>query len=144
MNSTEDRSPIPEVAEAIERATQRGEVVVKNILSQPDMLSARELSNRLGVSHSTVHRWRKNVKLLAFQRDRHSYRYPEWQIGADGYPYPEIQDLQKILEGPWSVYRLLTMPHGEIEGRTGLEALRADMGERVVATAHAINEGTFA
>jgi hypothetical protein len=45
---------------------------------------------------------------------------------------------------PWAAYRFLLQSHGELGGRTGLEALQAGQVEEAVAVADGIANGTFA
>jgi hypothetical protein len=44
---------------------------------------------------------------------------------------------------PWTIYRFLLEEHGELDGRTGLDALRAGRIADVMATAETIGRGTF-
>lgn len=141
--SVEDRTPIPTVARAMERAEERGKHVVARILSQPDMLSSDDMKELLGVSRQTVNEQRKTGRLLGLQGDKRQFRYPRWQIGDDGRPFAEIEKLFAILDGPWAVYNFLLREHPELDGLSGIDALRMGRGEMAIMAAESQAQGNF-
>lgn len=142
-NSKEDRTPTPEVAQAMKRAQERGKHVVAEILSQPDMLSSDEMKELMDVSRQTVNDQRRAGRLLGLQGAKRQFRYPRWQIGNDGRPFAEIKDLYSILGSPWPVYRFLTQKHSELGGVSGIDALREGRGEEAIAAAESQKQGNY-
>lgn len=129
---------------ALAAARERGTRRAAEILSGPEMLSGRALGELIGASHETVNQRRRAGDLLALQGATRGWRYPSWQVGPSGQPLPGLAQLTRLLGGePWTAYRFLLQPHGELGGRTGLEALQAGRVDEVVAVADGIASGTF-
>jgi hypothetical protein len=130
---------------ALSAARQRGAVRVAEILQSADMLTARDFGALIGASHETVNQKRKTGDILALEGARRGLRYPKWQVTDDGRLLPGLAKLGRELPGgPWSIYRFLTQPHGELGGNTGLEALKTDRVRQVLDVARGISQGTFA
>lgn len=140
-----DADEAAELETALGEAHERGRHAVAEILAGSEMLSADALAGYLKTNRETVNQRRKAHQLLALQGATRGYRYPAWQVGADGRPFAALPVLFEILGGDaWAVYRLLTRTHGELDGATGLEALRRKQDEAVIDLARGIAEGTFA
>lgn len=130
---------------AIGEARERGRHAVAEILAGKDMLSADAFAAYLKTNRETVNQRRKAHQLLALQGATRGYRYPVWQVGADGRPLAALPVLFDALGGDaWEVYRLLAQAHAELDGLTGLEALRRKQDEAVVDLARGFAKGTFA
>ena len=130
--------------QAIARARERGAQRVADIIKSPDMISAREFGKLIGASHETVNQKRKAGELLAIEGATRGLRYPRWQVTDDGRPLPGLAEVTKTLGGEaWTVYRFLLQPHNELNGRTGLEAMKADRVEAALETARSIAGGAF-
>ena len=96
------------------------------------MLSADAFAELLGTTRTTVNAKRQNGQLIGLDGAKRGYRFPTWQLDGDGRPYAALPKLfEQLGENPWAVYRFLTSPHNELNGRTGLDALRR--GEVAVA-----------
>ncbi|WP_188912580.1 helix-turn-helix domain-containing protein [Salinarimonas ramus] len=108
------------------------------------MLSGDEMARRLGVSRMTVNTWRQEGRLVGMAGVKRGYRFPEWQLDAEGRPFAELPKLHALLGGAWAVWRFLSMPHAELGGTTGHDALVAGRSEDVLGTAESIARGTFA
>jgi len=110
---------------ALEAARSRGRTRVATILGGKDMLSAEEFGKLIGVSRVTVNQKRQRREVLALEGAKRGYRFPEWQIGADGKPFDALPELfDRLGRSPWEVYRFLVQHHPELGGLTGVEALR--------------------
>lgn len=130
---------------ALAAARQRGAARVAEIMKSPDMLSARAFAPLIGASHETVNQKRKSGEILALDRATRGLRYPKWQVTEEGRLVPGLADLARELAGgPWTVYRFLLQGHPELEGMTGLEALKAGRRSEVVEIARGVSQGTFA
>jgi hypothetical protein len=130
---------------ALAAARQRGALRVAEIIQSPDMLTAREFGRLIGASHETVNQRRKTGEVLALEGAKRGLRYPKWQVTDDGRLLPGLAEVARELPGgSWSVYRFLMQPHGELDGRTALDALKAGRVHRVLEAARGVAEGTFA
>jgi hypothetical protein len=139
----EVRERSPELDQALAAARERGRIRAAEVLSGPDMLSAEEFAELLGTTRVTVNTKRKNGQVLGLDGAKRGFRFPAWQLNADGKPYPELATLLDRLGAPWAVYRLLVQPQGALGGLTGREALERDKGSELVATAEGIARGDF-
>ncbi len=133
----------PGLERALERARERGRVRAAEVLAGDDMLSADAFAKLLGTTRMTVNTKRQNGRLLGLDGAKRGFRFPEWQLGAEGKPYPELQALHEQLGGPWVLYRFLVQPHGELDGLTGREALERGRGREVLEAAGSIARGDF-
>lgn len=142
---TMDAEEAAELETALDEARTRGRHAVAEVLAGSDMLSADAFAAYLKTNRETVNQRRKAHQLLALQGATRGYRYPVWQVGTDGRPLAALPALFDTLGGdPWEVYRLLAQPHAELDGLTGLEALRRKQDDAVVNLARGVAEGNFA
>jgi hypothetical protein len=133
----------PELRRALEAARRRGHARAAEILSGEDMLSADDFAHLIGTSRVTVNTKRLNGQLLGLDGAKRGFRFPSWQLNADGKPYPELAALQERLGGAWPLYRFLVQPHGALEGLTGREALEQGRSRAVLEAAEGIARGDF-
>jgi hypothetical protein len=131
--------PDDELKAALSAARERGRRRVAEILSEDDMVSADAFSDLLGVSRVTVNTKRQN----GLDGAKRGFRFPAWQLDQDGRPYAALPKLHEILTGAWAVYRFLVSPHGALDGRTGLDALKRGQDSDVIAAAEGIARGDF-
>jgi hypothetical protein len=148
--SHQDVFPVDEVPEpddelqaALAAARERGRRRVAEILAEDDMLSAEAFADLLGVSRVTVNTKRQNGQVLGLDGAKRGFRFPSWQLDRDGRPYAALPKLHEILGGAWAVYRFLVTPHGALDGRTGLDALKRGQDEEVLAAAESVARGDF-
>ncbi len=116
------REPDPALQDALAAACVRGRLCAAEILASPDMVSADGLAQLLGTSRVTVNAKRKLGQHLELDAAKRGFRFPVWQLDADGRPYPELAALQERLEEPWASYRFLVEPQGAPGGLTGRQA----------------------
>ncbi|MDR3517587.1 MAG: hypothetical protein P4M00_17420 [Azospirillaceae bacterium] len=115
--------PGAELQEALAAARDRGRLRAAEILGAGDMLSAEAFAEVLGTSRVTVNTKRRSGQLLGLDGARRGFRFPLWQLDAEGKPFAVLAVLHERLGGAWAVYRFLVQPHGELDGLTGREAL---------------------
>lgn len=146
----QDEFPVEEVPEpddelqaALAAARVRGRRRVAEILGEDDMLSAEAFADLLGVSRVTVNTKRQNGQVLGLDGAKRGFRFPSWQLDRDGRPHAALPKLHQILGGAWAVYRFLATPHGALDGRMGLDALKRGQGEEVIAAAEGVARGDF-
>lgn len=128
-----DLAPDPDLQAALAAARARGRLRAAEILSGDDMLNADAFARMLGTSRVTVNAKRRNGQILGLDGARRGFRFPVWQLDAEGRPYAELAMLHERLGGPWAVYRFLVQPHGELDGLTGREALARGNAKAVFA-----------
>jgi hypothetical protein len=114
---------VPELQAALAAARDRGRLRAAEILASEDMLSADAFAEMLGTTRMTVNTKRQSGQVLGLDGAKRGFRFPVWQLNADGKPYAELAELHERLGGPWAVYRFLVQPHGELGGLTGREVL---------------------
>ena len=133
----------PDLDRALAAARERGRIRAAEILSAEDMLSADAFAKLLGTTRMTVNTKRQAGQLLGLDGAKRGFRFPEWQLGPEGKPYPDLQALQERLGGPWALYRFLVQPQGGLEGLTGREALERGRGPKALEAAESIAQGDF-
>lgn len=132
------------LAGALERAKARGAIKVAEILKGPDMLTGQEFAREINTSHETVNAKRKRHEILGLEGATRGVRYPRWQVTESGMLLPGLARLFTALgEQPWTVYRFLSTSHGELGGRTALDALKAGQLEAVLGVANNQVTGVF-
>ena len=120
----------------LEAARERGQLRVAVILSGDEMLSADQFAAMLGMSRVTINTRRQNRLVLGLEGAKRGFRYPAWQIGEDGKPFAWLPQLfDRLGDSPWAVYRFLVQHHPELDGLTGIEALRRGNGAGAVKAA---------
>lgn len=128
-----------QVERALADARRRGKLRVAEILARPDMLSADAFAERLGTTRATVTAWRHKNQVLGLEGARRGFRFPDWQVGADGKPWRVLPQLFDRLGGDaWAVYRFLIQHHPELGGMTGKEALEKGRADEVVEAAQSV------
>ncbi|WLE00878.1 XRE family transcriptional regulator (plasmid) [Agrobacterium leguminum] len=135
--------PDAELQAALTAARERGRRRVAEILAEDDMLSAEAFADLLGVSRVTVNSKRQNGQVLGLDGAKRGFRFPAWQLDGDGRPYAALPRLHDILGSAWAVYRFLVSPHGALDGRTGIAALKRRQDDEVIAAAEGIAHGDF-
>jgi transposase-like protein len=136
-----DRDIPPALRTALADAYDRGDVVAAGVLGQADMLSSDEIARRFGVTRETINQWRRRGDLLGLEGDARGVRYPEWQI-VGGRRMPFLRTLAGFFgNDPWALYRFLAARHDGLDGKTGVEAMRAGRHEEVLALAESANHG---
>lgn len=128
---------------AMARARARGDKRVEEILGSPVMISGQEFGRLLGVTPQAVGKWRRKGLVLGLQGRTRIFRYPKWQITDDGQLLPGLKELTGELVHPWAVYRFLLQNHPELNGKTGLECLKAGRIDDVIEAVRGIGQGRF-
>nr|RAW03785.1 hypothetical protein DBT41_11155 [Aerococcus urinae] len=129
---------------ALREARARGRLKAAEILDGEEMLDAGAFAKLLRVTRGAVHIMRRKNELLALNTSNSGFRFPAWQIDANGRPYSALPMLFERLGGPWTVYRFLMQRHADLGSITGLEALRNGHSQTAIQSAEGIAEGNFA
>ncbi len=129
---------------ALEVAKVRGAERIAEILKGADMMSADEFAEEIGATRETVNRKRKRHEVLGLEGAKRGVRFPRWQLGRNGELIDRLPQLFDVLgDKPWAVYRFLVQHHGELDGSTGLDVMRAGRVEEAIAAAKAAGRGDF-
>lgn len=131
-------TPDPELQDALAAARARGRLRAAEILLADDMLSADAFAKLLGTTRVTVNTKRQSGQLLGLDGAKRGFRFPVWQLDADGRPYAELAHLHERLGGAWAVYRFLVQPHGELDGLTGRDALERGRTKAALEVAESV------
>jgi hypothetical protein len=112
-------------------AVARGQSYRARALEQiGPLLTPRMVSERLGISVTTVNNWRHHDKVLGVRFDDHQYLYPAWQfVGSPAEGHSGIlHHLDEVLLclgeiHPWEKARFFLAPQPLVGGRTPLEVI---------------------
>lgn len=108
------------------------------------MLSAEQFAKLIGTSRVTVNAKRLNRQILGLDGAKRGYRFPDWQIGDDGKPLQALSGLfARLGDSAWAVYRFLVQHHPELDGLTGLAALKRGKSTQALDAADGIARGIF-
>lgn len=131
-------APNAELKAALGAARERGRLWASKILDDNDMLSADAFAKLLGMTRVTVNTKRQNGQLLGLDGAKRGFRFPVWQLDAEGRPYAALASLHDRLGSSWGVYRFLVQPHGELDGLSGLKALERGKAEAALEVAESV------
>jgi hypothetical protein len=134
----ETAEPGFELREALAAARDRGRLRAAEILGAADMLNAEAFGDVLGATRVTVNTKRQSGHVLGLDGAKRGFRFPLWQLDAEGKPFAELPILHEQLGGAWAVYRFLVQPHGELDGLTGREALELGKSKAVLKAAESV------
>ena len=76
----------PHLEQALRAARARGQARVAEILGGEDMLSAEAFAARLGLSPEALDIGRRERRVLGLDGAGQGFRFPAWQINAEGKP----------------------------------------------------------
>jgi hypothetical protein len=127
-----------ELREALAAARDRGRLRAAEILGADDMLSAEAFAAVLGTTRVTVNTKRQSGQILGLDGAKRGFRFPLWQLDAEGKPFAELPVLHERLGGAWAVYRFLVQPHGELNGLTGRKALEQGKSKAVLQAVESV------
>lgn len=132
------KTPGLKLVTALAAARDRGRLRAAEILAGDEMLSVDAFAKMLGSTRVTVNTKRQSGQILGLDGAKRGFRFPVWQLDAEGKPYAELAALHERLGGPWAVYRFLVQPHGELGGLTGREALQRGKGRAALNIAESV------
>ncbi|WP_148045588.1 hypothetical protein [Salinisphaera orenii] len=95
------------------------------------------------VSGSTIHRWRRNGKVIGVRGAGSRFRYPRAQLN-DADRLPEgLPSLIAILGNSYFSWLWLTSRHPGLDGVAPIDALKSEGSKRVLDVARADHNGAF-
>jgi hypothetical protein len=95
------------------------------------------LQVRFGLSSATLHRRRKEYRIIYWRDARHNFHYPQWQFTPTGALLPGIQEVLELFmsQDEWRVMRYFLGPRAQLSGLRPLDLLRQGKMEEVLAHA---------
>ncbi len=136
---------MPDLDAKLGEARERGRKLAAEILSGREMLDADAFAECLEITEAAIDGLSQTRQIIGLKEPAGHYRFPAWQIAADGQPFAALPRLFEALGGgSWAVYRFLMQRHDAMEGMTGVEALQRGHDAAAIAAAEGIAESAFA
>jgi hypothetical protein len=128
----------PSESEARKIVLARGILARKELeLAEGGSLSAEELANALGRTRQGIDYLRREGLVVAWRTTQGKWRYPAWQLTAQGGLLPGIRECLKALNthSEWEPIIFFLSPRESLRGKRPLDLLRADHLEQAIAAA---------
>jgi hypothetical protein len=128
----------PSENEAKKIVLARGILARKELeMAEGGSLSAEELARALGRTRQGIDYLRREGLVLAWRTTRGKWRYPAWQLTAQGGLLPGVRECLKALNtrSEWEPIIFFLSPRESLKGKTPLELLRAGRLQEAVDAA---------
>jgi len=128
----------PSENEAKKIVLARGILARKELeMAEGGSLSAEELARALGRTRQGIDYLRREGLVLAWRTTRGKWRYPAWQLTAQGGLLPGVRECLKALNtrSEWEPIIFFLSPRESLKGQTPLELLRAGRLQEAVDAA---------
>lgn len=101
--------------------------------------SGEDLKRLFSLTPSTLHRRRREHRIVYWRDARHAFFYPRWQFTDSGALLRGIEEVLGAFKSSdeWRIMRYFLTPRNELAGKRPLDLLRAGEVEKVVSHAHA-------
>jgi hypothetical protein len=101
-----------------------------------------ELNERFGLNPSTLHRRRKEHRIVFWRDAQHEFHYPKWQFTPTGALITGIDEVLDTFKSSdeWRIMRYFLVPRHQLGERTPLDLLRSGEVAKVLAHAKAHGE----
>ena len=96
-----------------------------------------ELERRFGLTPATLHRRRKEHRIVFWRDALHEFHYPRWQFTPTGALLCGLQEVLEVFrsQDEWRIMRYFLGPREQFGGRRALDLLRAGEVGKVLAHA---------
>jgi hypothetical protein len=128
----------PSENEAKKIVLARGILARKELeLAEGGSLSAEELANALGRTRQGIDYLRREGLVLAWRTTQGKWRYPAWQLSAQGGLLPGVRECLKAIatHSEWEPMIFFLSPRESLQGKRPLDLLRAGRLEEAIAAA---------
>jgi hypothetical protein len=128
----------PSENEARKIVLARGILARKELeLAEGGSLSAEELANALGRTRQGIDYLRREGLVVAWRTTQGKWRYPAWQLTAQGGLLPGVRECLKALatHSEWEPMIFFLSPRESLKGKRPLDLLRANHLEEAIAAA---------
>lgn len=115
------------------------ELVEKAKAAEGGYWSGEKLREIFKLTPSTLHRKRKEHRIVFWRDARHAFFYPKWQFTDGGSLLPGIEEVLGAFKSSdeWRIMRYFLTPRHQLGEKRPLDLLRAGEVEKVVPHAHA-------
>jgi hypothetical protein len=99
--------------------------------------TGQELQGRFNLTPATLHRRRKEHRIIYLRDAQHDFHYPKWQFTPSGALLPGIQELLAIFQSQdeWRIMRYFLGKRAQLADLRPLDLLRDGEKEKVLAHA---------
>ena len=128
----------PSENEAKKIVLARGILARKELeLAEGGSLSAEEVANALGRTRQGIDYLRREGLVVAWRTTQGKWRYPAWQLTAQGGLLPGVRECLKALatHSEWEPMIFFLSPRESLGGKRPLDLLRAGRLEEAIAAA---------
>ena len=96
--------------------------------------TGQELQSQFSLTPATLHRRRKEYRIIYWRDAQHGFHYPKWQFTPAGALRPGVQEVLAIFrsEDEWRVMRYFLGERAQLDGCRPLDLLRSDEKEKVL------------
>jgi len=108
--------------------------------------SGNKLNEQFNLSPATLHRRRKEHRIIFWRDARHDFFYPKWQFTESGALRPGIEEILNTFNSSdeWRIMRYFLSTRHQLGEKRPLDLLRAGRVEEVIAHAKAnAEEGSW-
>jgi len=96
-----------------------------------------ELGAHFGLTPATLHKRRKEHRIVCWRDAKSRFHYPKWQFRDNGALMPGVVEVLRIFRSSdeWRVMRYFLGPRHQLEDRTPVDLLHAGEVEKVLVHA---------
>ena len=96
--------------------------------------TGQDLQEQFALTSATLHRRRKEHRILFWRDAQHEFHYPKWQFTESGALLSGVQEVLQSFQShdEWRLIRYFLGPRGQLSGRRPLDLLRAGQVDRVL------------
>ncbi len=112
--------------------------------STEELLTTEQVQHLVDLrNRESVHRWRRNGRILGWEGAKRGYVYPAAQFDERGCPLEGLDQVCPHFPDHYAVWDWMTIPLDSLDGQTPLEKLREGEIDTVVGAALADGTGGF-
>jgi hypothetical protein len=104
--------------------------------------TGQELQGRFNLTPATLHRRRKEHRIIYWRDAQHEFHYPQWQFTPTGALQPGVQEILQIFrsDDEWRLMSYFLGQRGQLGDRRPLDLLRNGEKEKVLKHARVHTE----
>ncbi len=114
--------PLISLAEGTRRLKAAAETAAPESWADSELLGPEAMVERLGVSRSTLHNWRKSGRVIALRKGLRNHLYPVRQFAGKA-PLAGIADVLAVMADPEEAWEWLITPNTYTDGEPPLALL---------------------
>ncbi len=122
--------PLISLAEGTRRLNAAAETAAAESWAGPELLGPEAMVERLGVSRSTLHNWRRSGRVIALRKGLRNHLYPVRQFAGKA-PLAGIADVLAVMGDPEDAWEWLITPNTYTDGEPPLALLERGQVEAV-------------